>query len=68
VPYLVSKALLDFVLAQDPESLKIAGPGFISTTRLAHDNPALRAEIGRYNQKNIQELLEKFLQFFKERA
>lgn len=63
MPYLISKALLDFVTKEDPESLKMAGPGFKSTTRLGCDNPILHTEIGFYNKKNIDQALRKFIDF-----
>ena len=63
VPYLISKALLEFVSHQDPQSIAMAGPGFQSMTRLAHDNPALRAEIALYNQENIGNTLKQFIRF-----
>ncbi len=63
VPHIISKALFQFVQEEDPKSLEMAGPGFQSTTRLGHDNPALHTEIGIYNKRNIKETLKKFLDF-----
>ncbi|MBS0625900.1 MAG: prephenate dehydrogenase [Verrucomicrobia bacterium] len=63
MPYLLSKALLEFVTHEDPKSLEIAGPGFKSMTRLAKDNPALHAEIKVYNGDNIEVSLKKFIEF-----
>lgn len=64
LPYLISVSLLNFVKKKDPASLKIAGPGFKSMTRLAADNPDLRAEIGKYNQERIQRLLKDWISDF----
>ncbi len=63
VPYLISKALFEFVTIEDSKSIEMAGPGFQSMTRLAQDNPALRAEIALYNQPNIGKTLKQFIQF-----
>lgn len=66
VPYLISKAYLEFISANAHESLEMAGPGFQSFTRLALDNPALHAEIGQKNRANIKNTLKKFIQFLEE--
>lgn len=60
LPALISRELLKFVEKTNPESLKLAGPGFRSMTRLAHDNPQLQSEIASINEENIAELLLKF--------
>ncbi len=60
LPALLSRRLLQFVEKTNPESLKLAGPGFRSMTRLAHDNPQLQSEIASMNEENIAELLLKF--------
>ncbi len=67
VPYLISKALLEFVAAEEPQSVEMAGPGFQSMTRLARDNPALRAEIALYNQENIETTLKRFIRFLEQK-
>ena len=41
----------------DSKSLEIAGPGFFSMTRLAHENPILRSDIIKYNKSIIQKYL-----------
>lgn len=64
LPYLISVRLLNFVKKKDPASLKIAGPGFKSMTRLASDNPELRAEIAHYNKERIQRLLKDWASTF----
>jgi prephenate dehydrogenase len=60
LPALISRRLLDFVEAQDPEALQIAGPGFHSMTRLARDNPQLHSDIFAWNQEQIDELLKQW--------
>jgi prephenate dehydrogenase len=60
-PYVISKALLQLVNAEDSQSLEMAGPGFKSTTRLGRDNPLLHEEIGIYNKKNIKAIVKKFI-------
>jgi prephenate dehydrogenase len=66
VPYVISKALLQFVSEEDRESLEMAGPGFKSMTRLARDNLALREEIGMYNKNNISAILKKWIKFLEQ--
>jgi prephenate dehydrogenase len=63
VPYILSKAILQFASEEDPESLNMAGPGFRSMIRLAQDNPAMRTEIAKYNKTNIQATLKRFIDF-----
>lgn len=63
MPYCLSKALLEFVSMSDPQSLAMAGPGFASMTRLAHDNRDLHIQIGAYNKKNIANTLREFIDF-----
>lgn len=66
LPALISQALLSFVATQGKESLKIAGPGFQSMTRLAHDNPDLYRDIYQMNQKNIRIFWEKWIAFLQQ--
>lgn len=61
MPYLLSKALLDFVAKEDPSSLAMAGPGFKSMVRLADDNSEMHKEIARYNEANISDFLRKYI-------
>ena len=63
MPYILSKALLQFVTEEDPQSLDMAGPGFRSMIRLSKDNPILRSEIAKYNKTNIQAMMKKFMKF-----
>lgn len=61
IPALLSKSYYDFVVANHPESLKIAGPSFKSFTRLAHDNPTMWKEIHHLNRKRILSGLKEWL-------
>lgn len=60
LPALISRELLKFVEKTNPGSLKLAGPGFRSMTRLAHDNPQLQSEIASFNQEFIAEFMRQF--------
>lgn len=62
IPMILAKSYFDFVGSTDPESMKIAGPGFQSFTRLAHDNDAMRMEITECNQKMINHFLDIWLE------
>jgi len=71
LPSILSKWYLDFVTMTDPESVKIAGPGFESFTRLGHDREEQREEFLEYNREAIDQLLESWLRMIavrKERA
>jgi len=65
LPGIISKSYFDFVNSHDPESMKIAGPGFESFTRLAHDNEEMREEIAKYNQQAIRDYLGQWLECLK---
>ncbi|MBF0366138.1 MAG: prephenate dehydrogenase/arogenate dehydrogenase family protein [Oligoflexia bacterium] len=65
LPALLSKAYLDFILDHDKSSIKFAGPGFQSFTRLAHDNPAMQFEIKRYNKNYIQKYLNLWIRYMR---
>jgi prephenate dehydrogenase/chorismate mutase len=62
IPGIISSALWDLVMNIDPQSLEIAGPGFSSVTRLAHDNPNLQYEMSKHNKENINKYLLKFIE------
>jgi len=62
LPSILAKSYFDFVRSMDPESLKIAGPGFQAFTRLANDNNEMREEISKSNQ-HIQGFLKKWLKY-----
>lgn len=66
LPALLSRLLLSFVAAKDPEALKIAGPGFESMTRLAKDNPQLQSEIAKLNDEELTKQFIHWLEFIKE--
>ncbi len=63
LPALLSRLLLRFVEHRDPESLKIAGPGFQSMTRLARDNPRMQSEIAELNREELSKQLSLLLEF-----
>ena len=66
-PGLLSEALLHFVQLQQPESLQIAGPGFQSMTRLAHDNPEMRQQILEENSAHIRECFQHWHDYLQEK-
>ncbi len=66
LPALLSRSLLKFVEKTNPESLKIAGPGFQSMTRLARDNPQMQGEIAELNKKELNKLLSLWIEHIKE--
>lgn len=68
IPSMLAKSYLDFVIALNPESMRIAGPGFQAFTRLAHDNPAMRSEIATSNQKVIKELMDQWLEYLQNKG
>ena len=68
LPALISRLLLQFVESEDEDALKIAGPCFHSTTRVARDNPQLWKEINALNEEEIGKLLAKWLKFIKEKS
>lgn len=63
LPGLISQLLSQFVETEDPEALKIAGPGFHSMTRLARDNPQLHNEIFSFNREELNHQLMQWLEF-----
>lgn len=63
LPSVLSKSYFDFVNSIDPESLIIAGPGFQTFTRLAHDNHEMREEIAKCNHQAIHDYLDQWLKF-----
>jgi prephenate dehydrogenase len=65
LPTLISCALLEFVTKKKPESLKIAGPGFQSMTRLARGNPAFYREINTMNQEEINASWHDWIEFLR---
>lgn len=65
LPGILSKAYLDFVKSVDEECLNITGPGFKDFTRLAHDNKTLRADIAKFNKKNISQQSNQWHEFLR---
>jgi prephenate dehydrogenase len=61
LPALLSKLYLDFVLSADAESMKIAGPGFQSFTRLGRAEDASRNELLNDNQELIEQYLDQWV-------
>lgn len=68
LPTLISILLLKFAKIQDPKSLRIAGPGFKSMTRLALGNQELIKDFFKSNAKNIQILQRKWLKFIRDQS
>jgi prephenate dehydrogenase len=68
LPALLSRLLAQFVEERDPDALKIAGPCFHSTTRVARDNPQLWAEINALNREKIHDHFAALLKFIEEQT
>jgi prephenate dehydrogenase len=66
-PALLSRLLLEFVRQESPESVKMAGPGFSSMTRLAQEPQERFDALVQYNKKNIQSCLEKWIRFLEKK-
>jgi prephenate dehydrogenase/chorismate mutase len=64
--FLISTYLFAYVYGTDRNSLKYAGTGFRSTTRLAGGNSSMHSQIFIYNKENIQKELNNFTKFVKE--
>lgn len=62
IPAIIAREYLQFVKSISPQALKLAGPGFESFTRLAHDNPEMHRQIEEANRDNI----EKYLKLWRE--
>ncbi len=65
LPGWIARHFYNFVTEEAVETLQIAGPGFHSFTRLAHDNPHMRAEIESQNHDLIESWLERWLAYLK---
>ena len=63
MPHLVSATLADCIRQEDENGLmkKLAGPGFIDTTRLAASSPEMWIQICEANKKNITDSLDKYI-------
>lgn len=57
LPAILARNYHDFVKQVAPNALRLAGTGYESFTRLAHDNPVMRKEIESLNQAPIQNYL-----------
>lgn len=68
LPALLSRLYLKFVEQTNPDSLKVAGPGFKSMTRLAKDNPQMQSEITDLNSEEILKQLKLFMKFIEKEA
>ena len=65
LPGVLSRLFLKFVTEIDNDAIKIAGPGFKSFTRLAHDNPELRSAIEKLNKNNIKKFGKMWIELLK---
>jgi prephenate dehydrogenase len=63
VPYILAKRYKQFVETSAQEALSIAGPGFVSFTRLAQDNAEMRRQIGQANASVIETILDRWSSF-----
>jgi len=61
LPAVLSKLYLDFVLSTSADSLRLAGPGFESFTRLGHVDREKRDEFIHENGQEIEKLLDQWL-------
>lgn len=59
----LSSFLFEFVGTKHPEALGIAGESFITTTRLASDNPKMLADINQQNFDFIKDVFMDFIAF-----
>jgi prephenate dehydrogenase/chorismate mutase len=62
LPYLIARRFFEFVQTENPASLRMAGPGFKSFTRLSCDNPQMRSEIAAHNQDLIASYLSRWME------
>lgn len=61
----LSHYIFEFVNSKHPEALNIAGDSFITTTRLASDNPRMLTEINEMNSLEIEKIIKEFIYFLK---
>ncbi len=62
--FLISVLYFSYVLKQDKTSLKLAGPGFHSITRLAKGNADMHEQIFATNNENIVKQSKEFIKYF----
>lgn len=67
LPGILSRTFYQFVQCLDGNSIKMAGPGFKSFTRLAHSNGEMRREIESYNKQIIIDYLLIWIEYLKAR-
>lgn len=60
ISHLPHLAAVGLTLTPDAASLKLAGPGFVDTTRIAAGNPALWEEIFRTNTPSMLKVLARY--------
>lgn len=65
LPMLVSCALLNTVVKEDTEALKIASSGFRDTTRLSLTDISLALDMLEFNKDNFDILVDKFIENLK---
>lgn len=63
LPAFLARRYLQFVQRSNLQALELAGPGFDSFTRLAHDNPILYNQIQQSNSPNIDHYLKEWIDF-----
>jgi len=66
LPMLISTALLNTVIKEDNEALKIASSGFRDTTRLSLTDSALALDMLELNRDNFEIYIDKFIENLKE--
>ncbi len=66
LPVLISAALLNTVIKEDKEALKIASSGFRDTTRVALTEISLALDMLKLNKDNFDILIDKFTENLKE--
>ena len=68
MPHLASASLADCIRQEDNDGLmkKLAGPGFLDTTRLAESSPEIWIQICEANKQNIIDSLDKYIKRLEE--
>lgn len=61
LPHLLAAALMDFVCAEDPNSVNFCGNGFRDTTRVASGPPNMWTEIFAFNRPALSGQLERLI-------
>lgn len=63
--FMIASYLIKYIADKRPETIKLAGTGFLSTTRVASGSVQMHTEIYDRNQKNILFELQCFLEYIK---